>query len=87
MACSRPVLAMTEHDSDLASIVEQANCGIVIPPGSSEKLAKTILEAYNNQGQWRKMGRLGREHVELNYSRQEITKKYHNLIQKLDIQL
>lgn len=80
MACSRPVIAVTEPSSDLASLVSEAGCGIVVQPGSARKLADAILWAYMNQNEWMKKGEAGRTHVAEQYTRKAITSRYDRLI-------
>lgn len=83
MACARPVLAITDHNSDLARLVSDASCGAFVLPGSSEALAEMILDAYNNQKKWQRMGISGREHVVCHYTRETVTDRYDELIAKL----
>jgi len=85
MACARPVLAVTDLNSDLADLISNIGCGIVVQAGSSQKLADAILHAYSNQTLLRQMSVIGRAHVVKNYSRTEVSGRYHDLIQKLII--
>ena len=39
MACGRPVLAITENDSDFSRLIIEASCGIRSDPGCSDDLA------------------------------------------------
>ncbi len=83
MACARPVLAVTDQNSDLARLVSEASCGAFVLPGSAEVLAEMIMQAYQNQQEWQKMGIAGREHVVCHYSRETVTNQYHELIENL----
>jgi colanic acid biosynthesis glycosyl transferase WcaI len=83
MACARPVLAVTDQNSDLARLVGEASCGAFVLPGSVEDLADIIMQAYQNQKEWQKMGMSGREHVVCHYARETVTKQYHELIETL----
>jgi len=83
MACARPVIAATSHDSDLADLISEANCGITVAPGSSNQLANAILAASQDSAQLREMGISGRVHVTKHYSRQAISQRYHELISTL----
>lgn len=80
MACARPVLAVTGTDSDLASLITSANCGIVVKSGSPHELAGAILSSYKDQARLCAMGEAGRIHVLEYYSAQAIAKQYHDLI-------
>ncbi len=83
MACARPVIAVTDLNSDLAELISSVGCGMSVQAGSPEILADTVLKAYLNQSQWRQMGEIGRTHVAENYSRSKITGRYNKLIKEL----
>jgi colanic acid biosynthesis glycosyl transferase WcaI len=83
MACARPVLAVTDQNSDLARLVSEASCGAFVLPASVEVLAEMIMRAHQNQQQWQEMGIAGREYVVRHYARETVTNQYHELIETL----
>jgi colanic acid biosynthesis glycosyl transferase WcaI len=83
MACARPVLAVTDQNSDLARLVSESSCGAFVLPGSAEVLAEMIMRAHQNQQQWQEMGIAGRDHVVRHYARETVTNRYHELIETL----
>ena len=83
MACGRPVLALTDPNSDLSRLVTRVGCGMAVQGDSSQVLGDIILNAYGNRGVWRKLGEKGRAHVVENYARTVVTNRYHDLIQEL----
>ena len=83
MACARPILAVTDRNSDLARLVSESSCGALVYPGSSESLTEMINRAFENQPAWQKMGQSGRDYVVLHYARENVTRQYNNLITKL----
>jgi glycosyltransferase involved in cell wall biosynthesis len=83
MACARPVLAVTDQNSDLARLVSESSCGAYVLPGSVEVLAEMILQAYQNQQEWKKLGISGRKHVVRHYAREIVTNQYNELIENL----
>ena len=83
MACARPVLAVTDRNSDLARLVIESSCGGYVLPGSAEVLAETIKRAFQKRPDWQRMGLLGREYVVRQYSREIVTNKYIELIKNL----
>jgi colanic acid biosynthesis glycosyl transferase WcaI len=83
MACARPVLAVTDQNSDLARLVSESSCGASVSPGSVEALAEVIMRAYQNQQEWKKKGISGREHVVCHYARETVTNQYNELIANL----
>lgn len=83
MACARPVLAATELQSDLAELVANARCGFVVKSGSAESLAEAISKASERPILLCSVGKAGRDYVEENYTRETISKMYHELIASL----
>jgi colanic acid biosynthesis glycosyl transferase WcaI len=78
MAAERRVLAMTDDASDLAALVRDSGCGIVVPAGNAGALAAGIRRAAmfaNDQ-----MARQGREYVVEHVDRPIITRAYSELL-------
>ena len=57
IASGRGVLLISEKNSDLAQLIEQYNCGILIKPGDSLSLAKTINLLAQQPNRVSQMGR------------------------------
>jgi colanic acid biosynthesis glycosyl transferase WcaI len=83
MACARPVLAVTDQNSDMARLVKDASCGAFVLPGSAEALAEIVMRAHQNQQEWQAMGMSGREYVARYYARATVTNQYHELIENI----
>lgn len=83
MATSRPLIAVTDSGSDLAALVREAGCGIVIEPGDARGLADAVRQAARDRGGWEAMGLRGREHVSLHYSRQAVSAEYDALLRAI----
>jgi glycosyltransferase involved in cell wall biosynthesis len=83
MACARPVLACADQDSDLAELVELAQCGKVVPPGSPERFADAVSEALRSPAECIAMGLAGRAHVVAHYSRESVSGRYEALVREL----
>ncbi|MCL5995617.1 MAG: glycosyltransferase family 4 protein [Chloroflexi bacterium] len=83
MASARPVLACTVVQSDLANLVMDAQCGIVVEAGSPERLAEAIVDAFNHPARLQAMGLAGRQRVMECYSRQTISGLYHTLVRSV----
>ncbi len=67
MASGKPIILAAKPANN---IVEEAGCGITVPPENPEALAKAIIELYHLPKEKRKeVGEKGREYVE----------KYHNI--------
>src|SRR5580765_2013761 len=47
LAAGRPVLVSADADSETALVVETVGCGIVVPPGRPELVAKALRDAHD----------------------------------------
>jgi putative colanic acid biosynthesis glycosyltransferase WcaI len=81
MASGRPLLASSDGDSGIASLVKTAACGLCVKPGETERLAEAILDLYHNPALRETMGRRGRRYAEENHSKQVVIDRYHELLQ------
>ena len=83
MASGRPVLASVDTDSELAWIIDQARCGLAVPPSDADALEKGIQCAFHAQTEFKAYGENGRLYVEAHFSRKAVADQYHTLIQQL----
>ncbi len=83
MASGRPLIAVTEEDSDLAALVNAAGCGAVVPPSDAARLADVVRHAVQRSDEWRDMGRRGRAHVVQHYARDAVAAQYDTLIKSV----
>lgn len=80
MATGRPLIAVTDPQSDLAALVREAQCGVVVAPGDADRLAEVVRQAARNRAEWNAMGLRGRVHVGGHYSRAIVSAEYDTLI-------
>jgi colanic acid biosynthesis glycosyl transferase WcaI len=83
MSCARPVLVYADPTSELASLVNEISCGIAVPIGKPDDLARAIRDAAKKEKALAKMGENGRRHVQERYAREVVTAQYHKLIGEL----
>ena len=83
MGCERPVVASIDKSSDLASIIEQSQSGLVVRPDDAKLLVDAILQLYANTAFRYDLGKNGRRYVENTISRKVITRMYCELIDSL----
>ena len=57
------MIAAVDGESETARVVEEAGCGIVIPPGRPDLLAATLRELHGGLHDLEEMGRRGRVYV------------------------
>lgn len=80
MAAGRPILASVPEDSDIWRIVNEADCGITVPPEDPDALARTLRSLAANTGPLERYGRNARTYVTDHFSRADLTGQYHALL-------
>lgn len=81
MAAGRPILLAI--DGVIRQVVEEADCGIFIPPGDPQALADAIREMYNHPEHARSQGQRGREYVEKNFDRAKLAEKLLQILERM----
>ena len=83
LAVGRPVIAAADAESETAQVVERIGCGIVVPPGRPELLARAIRDAHDGKYDLQAMGARGREWVEREADRSVAVRRYRDLLLEL----
>jgi colanic acid biosynthesis glycosyl transferase WcaI len=80
LAVGRPVIAAADAESETAQVVDRVGCGIVVPPGRPELLARAIRDAHDGKYDLDAMGARGREWVEQEADRSVALRRYRDLL-------
>ena len=80
---ARPVIASLDEKSQTARIIQEAQCGLVVPPENEEALAAAIVRLKKEPALVQQMGRNGREYVKRHFQKDVITTKYEDLFMEL----
>jgi colanic acid biosynthesis glycosyl transferase WcaI len=83
LSAGRPVIVAAEDDSETARLVSEIGCGVVIPPGRPELLARTIRAVHGGEYDLDEMGARGREYVEREADRSVAMRRYRDLVAEL----
>jgi colanic acid biosynthesis glycosyl transferase WcaI len=83
LAVARPVIVAADAESETAQVVQRIGCGIVVPPGRPELLARAIRDAHDGKYDLVEMGRRGREWVEREADRSVAVRRYRDLLGEL----
>jgi glycosyltransferase involved in cell wall biosynthesis len=83
LAVARPVIVAADAESETAQVVQRVGCGIVVPPGRPELLARAIRDAHDGVHDLVEMGRRGREWVEREADRSVAVGRYRELLGEL----
>jgi glycosyltransferase involved in cell wall biosynthesis len=80
LAAGRPVIAAADEESETAQVVRKVGCGVVIPPGRPEVLARTIRDLHGRRDELDEMGARGREYVVAEADRAVAIRRYRELL-------
>jgi glycosyltransferase involved in cell wall biosynthesis len=83
LAVARPVIVAADSESETAQVVEGVGCGILVPPGRPELLARAIRDAHDGRYDLEAMGARGREWVEREADRSVAVRRYRDLLLEL----
>ena len=85
MASNRPVLAAVPPDSEIAKLVQEAGCGVCVPPEDPKSMARAIKDLLNKPDELERYGKNGRSYVVANYSRPMLIRKYRQLLHEVSV--
>ena len=77
------LVACPDPDERVLMRIERIGCGVVVPPGRPELLARAIRDAHDGKYDLTEMGRLGREWVEHEADRTVAIGRYRELLREL----
>ena len=83
LAAGRPVIVAADADSETARLVNEVECGVVVPPDRPDLIAATIRDAHDGRYDLHELGRRGREYVEREADRPVALARYRTLIDSL----
>ena len=81
-ACSKPVIAVLEKDSEIYSIIDKTKCGLLSEPNDYVKLEENIKEIVNRKD-LDIMGNNGYKYLKKHLTKKEATNKYKKAIRDL----
>jgi glycosyltransferase involved in cell wall biosynthesis len=82
-AAGRPVISITAKDGEIARLVKNAYCGIVIEPGVSSELASCIMLLRNDRTICEVMGKNARALIAERFSTQRALATWSELLENL----
>ena len=80
LAVGKPVLVSADAESETVTAVEEAGCGIVVPPGRPELVAGVIRDVVEGRQSLDGMGEAGRAWVEREADREVAFARYRRLV-------
>jgi glycosyltransferase involved in cell wall biosynthesis len=83
LASGRPVGAMLDAESDVARLVQCADCGFRVDPGDDRSLAREIVRLARGRGEARRLGRNGRDWMEREGGLDSAIERYSGLLREV----
>jgi len=80
LAVARPVLVSADPESETVQLVEEADCGLVVPPGRPELVAGAIRDVVEGRVSLAGMGDRGRAWVEREADREVAFARYRRVV-------
>jgi hypothetical protein len=77
------VIAAADADSETARLVNEVECGVVVPPDRPDLIAAAIRDAHDGRYDLDEQGRRGREYVEREADRPVALARYRTLVDSL----
>jgi colanic acid biosynthesis glycosyl transferase WcaI len=83
-AAGKPIISIADKNGEIARLVQQYGCGIVIEPGDSGGLVDALRSLSNAPETVAEMGRRARTMLDAHFTRQGALKRWSELLRQLD---
>ena len=80
LSVAKPVIVAAETDSETAQLVASVGCGVVVPPGRPELVARAIRAAHDGEFDLAAMGEAGRAYVTAEADQSVAVARYRDLL-------
>ncbi len=82
-AAGKPIIVIADKDGELAQLVRQYDCGIVIAPGDADALVRTLSRLSSEPAWLAAMGERARQMLDAHFSRRQGLKRWRQLLDQL----
>jgi colanic acid biosynthesis glycosyl transferase WcaI len=83
-AAGRPIIVIADKNGEIARLVEEHGCGVVVAPGDAEALVEALQQLASAPAKASEMGRRARSMLDAHFTRQEALKRWSGLLDQLD---
>jgi glycosyltransferase involved in cell wall biosynthesis len=83
-AAGRPIIVIADKNGEIARLVEEHGCGVVVAPGDVEALVEALQQLASAPAKASEMGRRARSMLDAHFTRQEALKRWSGLLDQLD---
>jgi glycosyltransferase involved in cell wall biosynthesis len=82
-AAGRPMIAICAKNGEIARMVEQYQCGVVVEPGNTDALVDSILRLSKDIALRTEMGRHARAMLEAHFTRRQALERWRYLLEHI----
>ncbi len=82
-AVGRPVISVTAREGEIARLVRQHGCGLVVEPGDGEALAESLIGLATNPSRAAQMGQSARTMLEAEFTRAHAFARWRQMLDSL----
>jgi colanic acid biosynthesis glycosyl transferase WcaI len=82
-AAGRAIIAIAASDGEIAGLVRQHDCGVVVEPGDGEHLADALRCLGADPGRLAEMGHHARAMLDAHFTRRRAFKRWHSLVEEI----
>jgi glycosyltransferase involved in cell wall biosynthesis len=82
-AAGRPIIAVTAYDGEVARLVRQHNCGVVVAPGEGERLADALRGLRTDLTRLAEMGHYARAMLDAHFTRRHAFAHWQSLFEQV----
>jgi len=83
-AAGRPIIAITARDGEIARLVQQHRCGLVIEPGQVDALAAALVRLSTDPSSLATMGTRARIMLDAHFTRRQAIDRWRNVLDRLE---
>lgn len=84
MAAHKPIIAIMSQKSEIARIITEENCGMVVKPGSAEDLMESILQMFRSKEYTKELGENAQKAIFSKYNLLNAAQNYCKIISELN---
>ena len=82
-AAGRPMIAITAQNGEVARLIQQHRCGLVIEPGNVDALVSALVALSTDAEGRAAMGARARAMLEANFTRRQAMERWRRLLQSV----
>ena len=83
-AAGRPMIAIMAHDGEIARLVQQHECGLIIEPGQADALAAALTRLSTDAQLLAAMGARARTMLDVNFTRRQAIDRWRSVLDQVE---